>query len=158
MKSTPSSATNAAASRAEPRTPASVVQETAATHRPVATQRPIERMAEFLVGSAECREPKAESRIPFFPNSERCRLNWKKKNYGCRLTAIGNRPTSNNHKCRAFAAPRSRNRGARTRTWSRLLLRALGQINARVVELINAHRSTLIFVNTRRMAERVAHQ
>ena len=33
-----------------------------------------------------------------------------------------------------------------------------GQINARVVELINSHRSTLVFVNTRRMAERVAHQ
>ena len=33
-----------------------------------------------------------------------------------------------------------------------------GQINARVVELVNSHRSTLIFVNTRRMAERVAHQ
>ena len=31
-------------------------------------------------------------------------------------------------------------------------------VNARVVELINTHRSTLIFVNTRRMAERVAHQ
>ncbi len=32
------------------------------------------------------------------------------------------------------------------------------EINARVVELINSHRSTLIFVNTRRMAERVSHQ
>ncbi|HLQ46590.1 MAG TPA: helicase-related protein, partial [Planctomycetaceae bacterium] len=32
------------------------------------------------------------------------------------------------------------------------------EINARVVELINSHRSTLIFVNTRRLAERVAHQ
>ena len=32
------------------------------------------------------------------------------------------------------------------------------EVNARVVELINEHRSTLIFVNTRRMAERVTHQ
>ena len=32
------------------------------------------------------------------------------------------------------------------------------EINARIVELINEHRSMLIFVNTRRMAERVTHQ
>jgi ATP-dependent Lhr-like helicase len=33
-----------------------------------------------------------------------------------------------------------------------------GEVNARLVELINSHRSTLIFVNTRRMAERVTFQ
>ncbi|MDA0810517.1 MAG: helicase-related protein, partial [Planctomycetota bacterium] len=33
-----------------------------------------------------------------------------------------------------------------------------GEVNERIVELINSHRSTLIFVNTRRMAERVTHQ
>jgi len=32
------------------------------------------------------------------------------------------------------------------------------EINARLCELIQSHRSTLIFVNTRRMAERVTHQ
>lgn len=32
------------------------------------------------------------------------------------------------------------------------------EVNARVCELVNAHRSTLIFVNNRRMAERVTHQ
>jgi ATP-dependent Lhr-like helicase len=32
------------------------------------------------------------------------------------------------------------------------------EIYERLVELINAHRSTLIFVNTRKLAERVAHQ
>ncbi len=32
------------------------------------------------------------------------------------------------------------------------------EVNARICELINSHRSTLIFVNTRRMAERVTHQ
>jgi ATP-dependent Lhr-like helicase len=32
------------------------------------------------------------------------------------------------------------------------------EVDARLVELIGAHRSTLIFVNTRRMAERVAHR
>ena len=32
------------------------------------------------------------------------------------------------------------------------------EVNARIVELINTHRSTLIFVNTRRMAERVTFQ
>ena len=33
-----------------------------------------------------------------------------------------------------------------------------GEANERIVELINSHRATLIFVNTRRMAERVTHQ
>jgi len=33
-----------------------------------------------------------------------------------------------------------------------------GEINQRIIELIESHRSTLIFVNTRRMAERVTHQ
>jgi ATP-dependent Lhr-like helicase len=32
------------------------------------------------------------------------------------------------------------------------------EVDARLVELIGSHRSTLIFVNTRRMAERVAHR
>ncbi len=33
-----------------------------------------------------------------------------------------------------------------------------GEIYDRIVELVNAHRSTLLFVNTRRLAERIAHQ
>lgn len=32
------------------------------------------------------------------------------------------------------------------------------EINARIVELIHSHRATLIFVNTRRLAERLTHQ
>ena len=32
------------------------------------------------------------------------------------------------------------------------------EVNQRIVELVNSHRSTLIFVNTRRLAERVTHQ
>lgn len=32
------------------------------------------------------------------------------------------------------------------------------EINSRIVELINTHRATLIFVNTRRLAERLTHQ
>ena len=32
------------------------------------------------------------------------------------------------------------------------------EINERIVELINSHRATLIFVNTRRLAERLTHQ
>ncbi len=32
------------------------------------------------------------------------------------------------------------------------------ELNHQIVELINSHRSTLIFVNTRRMAERMSHQ
>jgi len=33
-----------------------------------------------------------------------------------------------------------------------------GEIYQRMVQLVNAHRSTLVFVNTRRLAERIAHQ
>ncbi len=33
-----------------------------------------------------------------------------------------------------------------------------GEIYERLVELINSHRSTLVFVNTRRLAERISHQ
>ena len=33
-----------------------------------------------------------------------------------------------------------------------------GEVYERLVELINSHRSTLIFVNTRRMAERLSHR
>jgi ATP-dependent Lhr-like helicase len=33
-----------------------------------------------------------------------------------------------------------------------------GEIYDRIVELVNTHRSTLVFVNTRRLAERIAHQ
>ena len=32
------------------------------------------------------------------------------------------------------------------------------EINARIVQLVNSHRATLIFVNTRRLAERLTHQ
>ena len=32
------------------------------------------------------------------------------------------------------------------------------EIYERIVQLVNAHRSTLVFVNTRRLAERIAHQ
>ena len=32
------------------------------------------------------------------------------------------------------------------------------EVNAQIVELINSHRATLIFVNTRRLAERLTHQ
>src|SRR5882672_9253483 len=33
-----------------------------------------------------------------------------------------------------------------------------GEIYDRMVELVNSHRSTLVFVNTRRLAERISHQ
>jgi ATP-dependent Lhr-like helicase len=33
-----------------------------------------------------------------------------------------------------------------------------GEIYDRIVDLVNSHRSTLVFVNTRRLAERIAHQ
>lgn len=53
-----------------------------------ATQRPIERMAEFLVGSAECREPMAEGRN-LFP--EQRALPFDEEEKGFRLSAAGRR-------------------------------------------------------------------
>jgi ATP-dependent Lhr-like helicase len=116
-----------------------------------ATQRPIERIAEFLTGSADGREPKADSRDPF---PEQCALPFEPEEKGLRLSAGQATVIDVGHSRQldlAIEVPE-------------LELGAVcsyehwGQINARIVELVNSHRSTLIFVNTRRMAERVAHQ
>ena len=123
-----------------------------------ATQRPIERMAEFLVGSADGREPMAESRNPF---PEQRALPFELEEKGLRLSADGHRLSAgpatiidvghSRHLDLAIEVPEMELGAVCSHEhW--------GQINARVVELINSHRSTLIFVNTRRMAERVAHQ
>ncbi len=129
-----------------------------------ATQRPIERMAEFLVGSAESREPMADSRHPFPAAtslaSQRA-LPFEVEEKGLRLSADGFRPSAgaatiidvgHSRQLDLVIEVPEQELGAvcSHELW--------GQINARVVELVNAHRSTLIFVNTRRMAERVAHQ
>ena len=124
-----------------------------------ATQRPIERMADFLVGSADGCRLSAVGRHLNSP--EQLALPFLREELGLQPTADSHQPSAgtatiidvghSRHLDLAIEVPE-------------LELGAVcshehwGQINARVVELVNSHRSTLIFVNTRRMAERVAHQ
>ena len=98
----------------------------AVTQRPLqriglsATQKPIERMAEYLVGRRE----------------ETCTI--VDVGHGRELDlAIEVPPSELGAVCMH-------------EQWA--------EVNQRIVELINSHRSTLIFVNTRRLAERITHQ
>ncbi len=124
-----------------------------------ATQRPIERMAEFLVGSAERRQPTADSRDTVFPAQQA--LPFEPEENGIRLSSDGDRQSAGPATIIDVGHSRHLDLGIEV---PELELGAVcshehwGQINARVVELVNSHRSTLIFVNTRRMAERAAHQ
>ncbi len=93
-----------------------------------ATQRPIDEMARFLVGAAAETEAAPAET-------------------GCTIIDVGHQRDLD----LAIEVPPS-DLGAvcMHEQWA--------EINARLCELIQAHRSTLIFVNTRRMAERVTHQ
>lgn len=126
-----------------------------------ATQKPIERIAEFLVGSRSvCRPDQAPRRSGNHGSSD-------DRNAGAERSLI--RPTSTSKATDEQAAcsivdvgysrdlnlkievpPSDLSAVCSTEQWS--------EVNERIVELINSHRSTLIFVNTRRMAERVTHQ
>src|SRR5262245_32897909 len=141
-----------------------------------ATQRPIDEIARFLVGagdvSAESQEVAGVDRrggdketgrqgeavaLPFSPSpclllSEETpseRQNGKvpdSANPGCTIIDVGHQRDLD----LGIEVPAS-DLGAvcMHEQWA--------EINARLCELIQAHRSTLIFVNTRRMAERVTH-
>ncbi len=85
-----------------------------------ATQKPIERMAEYLVGHRE----------------ETCTI--IDVGHGRELDLAIEVPPSD------FGAV------CMHEQWA--------EVNQRIVELIETHRSTLIFVNTRRLAERITHQ
>jgi ATP-dependent helicase Lhr and Lhr-like helicase len=100
-----------------------------------ATQKPIERIAEFLVGSRSARRPE---QAPETFNHEEA---------ACSIVDVG---YSRDLDLKIEVPPSDLSAVCSTEQW--------GEINERIVELINAHRSTLIFVNTRRMAERVTHQ
>ncbi len=98
-----------------------------------ATQRPIERMAQFLVGSRE--QPVVAAAAEAHSNGR------------CNIIDVGHSRALD----LAIETPPSELGAACTHEqWA--------EVYARIVELVQTHRSTLIFVNTRRMAERVAHQ
>lgn len=87
-----------------------------------ATQKPIERVAEFLIGG------RAATGSP------------------CRIVNVGH---GRDLDLAIEVPPSELSAVCSTEQWA--------EVSARLVELINSHRSTLIFVNTRRMAERVTH-
>lgn len=91
-----------------------------------ATQRPIERIAEFLVGVPE--EGTSSESLPVIVDiGHQRQLDLAIETPPSELGAI-----------------------CMHEQWA--------EINHRIVELINSHRATLIFVNTRRLAERLTHQ
>lgn len=101
-----------------------------------ATQKPIERIAEFLVGSRSvCRLDQTISELS------------DNKAANCSIVDVG---YSRDLDLKIEVPPSDLSAVCSTEQWS--------EVNERIVELINSHRSTLIFVNTRRMAERVTHQ
>jgi ATP-dependent helicase Lhr and Lhr-like helicase len=101
-----------------------------------ATQKPIERMAEFLVGD---RQPDSS-----FRTGERLRSDESRK---CTIIDVGHARELD----LGIEIPSSPLEAVCSHEhWD--------EVYERIIELINAHRSTLIFVNTRRMAERVTHQ
>jgi ATP-dependent helicase Lhr and Lhr-like helicase len=129
----------------------------ALTHRkPVriglsATQKPIEEVAHFLTGSGipaakadsesesgtaaleALRHPKSQSSLAQANNPVIVNIGHKRKlDLGVEVPSMPLGPVASNE------------------TWD--------EVYDRLVTLVGRHRSTLVFVNTRRMAERVAHQ
>ncbi|WP_437231242.1 DEAD/DEAH box helicase [Planctomicrobium sp. SH661] len=120
-----------------------------------ATQKPIERMADFLVGverrelSVECQE-KLNGSLPE-NSSQRSTLNTQHSLLNVQRSArIVNVGHSRELDLAVEVPPSDLQAACSHEQWA--------EVNARIVELINSHRSTLIFVNTRRLAERLTHQ
>lgn len=115
-----------------------------------ATQKPIERIAEFLVGvdRSESGKRKAEE-CEVAPNCfENTASDFRVPTSD--LPQIVDVGYSRDLDLKIEVPPSDLSAVCSTEQWS--------EVNERIVELINSHRSTLIFVNTRRMAERVTHQ
>ena len=109
-----------------------------------ATQKPIEEVARFLVGTRNCRA--------FVSNAENdpaCRLTqtgYKTCHPDCEIINIGHGRELD----LAIEIPKSSLEAVMSNeVWE--------EVYQRLAELIQAHRTTLVFVNTRRMAERVTH-
>ena len=104
-----------------------------------ATQRPIETIARFLVGRHGTRQETRSNRIgeDLFSTS---------LPEGCRIVDVGHRREMD----LAVEVPKDELGAVATNAiW--------GDVYDRVAALVREHRSTLVFVNTRRLAERVAH-
>ncbi len=131
-----------------------------------ATQKPIERVAEFLVGlrgaasaaangtaetngANEIGAVRSTEQLPIGPISplRPIRPIADLDNDSCCIINVGH---SRELDLAIEVPPSELSAVCSNEQWA--------EVNARIVELINSHRSTLIFVNTRRMAERVTHQ
>jgi ATP-dependent Lhr-like helicase len=94
-----------------------------------ATQKPIEEVAHFLAGnSVGSADPQKARTVPVIVNVGHKRT----LDLGVEVPSSELGPVASNE------------------MWD--------EIYERIVQLVNAHRSTLVFVNTRRLAERIAHQ
>jgi ATP-dependent helicase Lhr and Lhr-like helicase len=111
-----------------------------------ATQKPIERTAEFLVGAKRCQEP-FRGRKPrglFEPND---REKVPDTFLPCTIIDVGHQRELD----LAVETPASELGAVCSHEqWA--------EVNERLRQLIESHRSTLIFVNNRRTAERLTHQ
>lgn len=136
-----------------------------------ATQKPIERMAEFLVGSpCDCENVEAHAITHEIPAGEGAKFESVEQASSPASSRAGERllfpeppPPPRKFDCRivdvghgreldlAIEIPPSELGAVCTHEqWE--------EIYERIVALIQEHRSTLLFVNTRRLAERVTHQ
>lgn len=103
-----------------------------------ATQKPLERVAQYLVGH----RPEIEITADPPPATENPR-----PEQTCRIVNIGHSRTLDV----AIQVPPSELSAICTHEqWA--------EVQDQIVELIESHHSTLIFVNTRRLAERITHQ
>jgi len=102
-----------------------------------ATQKPIDRVAEFLVGS---RNATQQSGLPDDGNLA-------EPDQKCRIVDVGHARTLD---LKIVTPPSELSAVCSNEQWA--------EVNEQIVDLIGSHRSTLIFVNTRRLAERVTHQ
>lgn len=106
-----------------------------------ATQRPIETVAQFLVGNRTSLSVEQEADLAGRQTSEAIRAANR-----VTIVDVGHRRTMDV----AVEVPKDELGAVATNAiWSDLY--------DRVAELVQAHRSTLVFVNTRRLAERVSH-
>jgi ATP-dependent Lhr-like helicase len=107
-----------------------------------ATQKPIERTAAFLIGSASgVRAPVSNADLLSTPEPE------LQTPDACRIIDVGH--------------ARVRDLGIelpRTELGVVCTHEQWDEVNDRIIQLIHEHRTTLIFVNTRRLAERLTHQ
>lgn len=126
-----------------------------------ATQKPLERVANFLVGDAETRAAVIRRRQPATKdntNGQRSLFGDVEESVG---QAVPDIESGQNVSIVDVGHRRELDLGIEVPPSELSAIcshEQWAEINARIVELINSHRSTLIFVNTRRMAERISHQ